>query len=416
MNRMFDARHELGRTLLLFRQSFIEAGVFSLLINLLLLVPTIYMLQVYDRVLSSRNVTTLYMLTIIMLLMYVLMGAFEWLRTRLLIRIGTKLDVHLSERIFTAAFDRQLRGTGGNPAQALQDLATTRQFLAGAGAIALFDVPWAPIYLLVIAIIHPVLGAFGLVAAIVLFALAWLNELMTHKTIVEANKEAVAANMFANNNLRNAEVIEAMGMLPSIRERWAKGQARVLGLQVMASDRGGNVSAMTRFVRISFQSLILGVGAWLAINDDITPGGMIAGSILMGRALAPVEMLIGAWRQWISASAAHERLLELLHKFPVRPPALALPPPQGNVSVENITVVPPRAENPVLRGLAFRAAAGDIVGVIGPSAAGKSTLAKALVALGQSPAAVCDSTTPTLPIGTRKGFARIWGICRKTLN
>ena len=255
----------------------------------------------------------------------------------------------------------------------------SRQFLAGTGAIALFDVPWAPIYLLVITLIHPVLGAFGLVAAIVLFALAWLNELMTHKAIVEANKEAVAANMFANNNLRNAEVIEAMGMLPNIRERWAKGQARVLGLQVLASDRGGNVGALTRFVRISFQSLILGIGAWLAINDDITPGGMIAASILMGRALAPVEMLIAAWRQWITASAAHARLMELLHKFPVRPPALTLPAPQGNVSVENISVVPPRAENPVLRGLAFRASAGDIIGVIGPSAAGKSTLAKALV-------------------------------------
>lgn len=379
MNRLFDPQRELGRVIIALRSAFVQAAGFSGAINLLMLVPTLYMLQVYDRVLSSRNNMTLIMLTVIMLSLYVLMSFLEFVRTRLLIRIGNRLDAMLSERVFTAAFERHLRRMGSNPVQALQDLTRVRQFLTGAGAMVFFDAPWAPVYLIVIFIIHPVLGLFSLVAALILFALAWLNELATHKTLREANREAMIAGIFANNNLRNAEAIHAMGMLGAMRKRWATRQAKVLALQTLASDRGGSVSAATRFFRISFQSLILGVGAYLAINNEITPGGMIAGSILMGRALAPIEQLIAAWKAWLEAGESYDRLSDLLTRIPPPPERMTLPAPTGAIALENLSVVPPGSQVPVLKGLSLRINAGDVVAVIGPSAAGKSTLARALM-------------------------------------
>ncbi|MDD5249488.1 MAG: type I secretion system permease/ATPase [Rhodocyclaceae bacterium] len=381
MKRLFNPQHELGRVLIGLRQLFVQVAGFSLAINLLMLAPTLYMLQIYDRVLASRNGMTLAMLTVMVVGLYALMGSLEWVRARLLIRIGVRLDHLLNERVFSAAFERHLRRQGANPAQAMQDLAHTRQFLAGTGALAFFDAPWTPIYLIVISILHPLLGLFSLAAAILLFALTWLNEMLTHKPLAQANREALAAQAFANNNLRNAEAIAAMGMLPAIRGRWAARQARVLGLQVLASDRGGSIGAITKFVRLTAQSLILGAGAWLALDNEVTPGAMIAGSILMGRALAPVELVISAWKQWVSASAAHERLSELLQRFPAPAPTMPLPVPRGAITVDNVSAVPPGATAPVLRHLAFRVGAGDVVAVMGPSAAGKSSLARLLVGL-----------------------------------
>ena len=365
--------------LLAFRPAFVQAALFSLASNLLLLVPAVYMLQIYDRVLTSRNMMTLIMLTLMMLVLYVLMSFLDWMRSQVLLRIGTGIDLALSERVFTAAFQRQLRRQGGSPAQAMVDLSTTRQFLAGAGALAFFDAPWAPIYLVVIALIHPWLGVFSVVAGLILLAVAWLNEVATHKPLSDANREATAGYAYAGNNLRNAETIAALGMLPAVRGRWKERQDRVLGLQVIASDRGGGISAVSKAARLAFQSLILGVGAWLAIDDTITPGGMIAASILMGRALAPVELLIGAWKQWISASAAYERLSELLDHFPAQPATMSLPAPKGDIAIENLSAVPPGATVPALKNLSLQISAGDIVGVIGPTGAGKTTLAKLLV-------------------------------------
>ena len=381
MKSLLNTQHELGRALHTYRKAFAEVALHSFAVNLLYLLPSIYMLQIYDRVLTSRNVTTLLMLTLITLVLYALFGAMDWIRSSVLIRIGARLDQDLNLRVFNAAMDRHLARQGGNPAQALQDLTTTRQFFSGAGALAFFDAPWAPIYLIVIAVIHPWLGVASLGAVLVLVVLTWLNEVATHKPLSEANQEAMQALAFANNNLRNAEVIAALGMAPALRNRWRQRQDRVLLLQILASVRGGSIGALGKTLRIAFQSLILGAGALLVLDDAITAGGMIAASILMGRALAPVEQVIAAWKQWIVASAAYGRLNELLQRFPEPPPALRLPAPKGEIALEEVSVVPPGTRVSVVRNLTLRVHAGDVVGVIGPSGAGKSSLARVLVGI-----------------------------------
>lgn len=375
------SKNELQEIVTSFRQIFIHIGLFSFAINLLMLVPSIYMLQVYDRVLSSRNETTLVLLTALILGLYLLMSGLEWIRSRVLVRIGNSLDIKLSARTFTAAFQRNLGQRGGNPSQALHDLTNVRQFLTGTGTLAFFDAPWIPIYLLVTAFIHPLLGLATLVGALILVALAFINEISTHKLLDEATKASIASSQFANNNLRNAEVIDALGMLGNLRVRWQKKQAEFLSLQSQASDRAGIITSITKFFRIALQSLILGLGAWLALKGEITPGGMIAGSILMGRAVAPVEQLIGTWKHWISAKSSYARLNELLVAYPADAETLSLPPPSGAISIEGVTATAPGTNNVILNNLSFRTNAGDVIAIIGPSAAGKSSLARVLVGI-----------------------------------
>jgi ATP-binding cassette subfamily C exporter for protease/lipase len=281
--------------------------------------------------------------------------------------------------VFDAAFQHTLRGRGGNAGQALGDLGHIRQFLTGKGLFAFFDAPWTPIYLLVIFLLHPWLGLFALLAALLLLVLAWVNERATAAPLGEANKEAQQASHFASSNLRNAEVIEAMGMLGALRQRWLRRQSRMLLLQAQASDRAATVSAYTRFARLGFQSGVLGLGALLVIDNRLSPGGMIAASILLGRALAPVDLAIGSWRNLVQARGAYARLGELLTTHPPAPERTALPRPRGFVMAENLVVGPPGVRQPVLKGLKFGTKPGMLVAVIGPSASGKSTLARALV-------------------------------------
>ncbi|MFC0667057.1 type I secretion system permease/ATPase [Azotobacter chroococcum] len=378
---MPQSRSELAETLFRLRRTFYALAVFSGVINLLMLTPAIYMLQVYDRALVSSNATTLLMLTLLTVGLYVLLALLEVVRSSVLIRVGNRLDMMLNQRVFSAAFERNLRRAGGNPAQALQDLSQVRQFLTGSGLFAFFDAPWTPIYLLVIALIHPLLGIVTLIGSLLLVSLAWLTEVSTRKPLTEANQAALASGSFANNSLRNAEVIEAMGMLPALRQRWFGNHLRILDLQTLASDRAAYINGLTRFVRITLQSLILGGGAWLAIQGEITPGMMIACSILSGRALAPVEQVIATWKQLLSSRAAWKRLSALLQEFPARPPAMSLPRPSGRLSVEGAFACAPGSSLPILRGVTFNLAPGEALGVIGPSASGKSTLARLLVGI-----------------------------------
>jgi ATP-binding cassette subfamily C exporter for protease/lipase len=374
-------RPELERVLLSFRQAFMTVGAFSFFTNLLMLTPSIYMLQLYDRALGSRNPTTLLMLTLIALGLLALMSLLEWIRSMVLVRVGARLDLDVNQRIFNATFERNLRQAGQNPAQALHDLASMRQTLTGAGLVALTDAPWMPIYLIVIFMLHTHLGIFALVGVLLLVTLAVVNERVSAGPLGEAQKLSMAANAQANNNLRNAEVIEAMGMLPAIRGRWFKLHQKFLEQQALASDRAGMLTALTRFARISLQSLALGYGALLTIEGEMTAGMMIAGSILVGRALAPVEALIGNWKQLVSARSAYKRLSELLGMYPARIAGMPLPRPLGEVAVENAATGAPGSKTLILRNVNFKLQAGEVVAVIGPSASGKSTLARLLVGI-----------------------------------
>ncbi|WP_448510796.1 type I secretion system permease/ATPase [Immundisolibacter sp.] len=370
---------ELRQALVALRAAFVGVGAFSACINLLLLAPAIYMLQVYDRVLSSHNAFTLLMLSLILAGLYVLYAGLEWVRSLVLVRVGMRLDAALDARVFDATFERGLRGAAGNAAQALGDLQTVRQFLTGNGVFAFFDAPWAPVYLLVVTAFHPWLGIATLVGVIVLVALNWIMHRVTHEPLTQAQRLSMRTAALVNNNLRNAEVIESMGMLGNLRERWFRQHAQILQLQGWASDRAGTLAAASRFVRLAMQSLALGLGAWLVLDGKMTPGMMIAGSILAGRALAPVDLLIGSWRGFLSARDAYGRLGELLSAFPVRQAGLALPPPRGDVQLDAVTAVPPGGRQPVLRNMSLQIAAGQVVGVVGPSGAGKSSLARLLV-------------------------------------
>jgi ATP-binding cassette subfamily C exporter for protease/lipase len=381
MTKNPQQRPELEEALLSFRRAFLTVGAFSFFINLLMLTPAIYMLQIYDRALGSSNVTTLLMLTLITLGLFALMSLLEWIRSMVLVRVGARLDLDVNTRVFNATFERNLRQAGQNPAQALNDLSSMRQTLTGAGLIALTDAPWMPIYLIVIFMLHFQLGVFALIGVLLLVALAVVNERVSAAPLAEAQKLAMASNAQANNHLRNAEVIEAMGMLPAIRARWFQLHQKFLMQQAVASDRAGVLNALTRFARISMQSLALGYGALLAINGEITPGMMIAGSILVGRALAPVEVLIANWKQLVSARAAYQRLSELLRIYPARVAGMPLPRPLGEVLVDNAATAAPGSKVLILRNVNFSLKAGEVVAVIGPSASGKSTLARLLVGI-----------------------------------
>ncbi len=371
--------NEIAQTLAGFKGAFRTVGVFSAIINLLMLIPSIYMLQVYDRVLPSRNEITLLMLTLMMLGAYVLMSALEFVRSFVLIRVGARLDMQMNKRVYTAAFEHNLKRAGTNAGQALQDLTNIRQFLTGNALFAFFDAPWFPIYLVVIFFFDPLLGVFAVVGSVTLLVLAYVNEVVSRKPLAEANTMAVASTNLATNNLRNAEVIEAMGMLPNLMNRWFKLHGKFLQLQAEASEKAGIVQAITKFVRISLQSLVLGLGAMLVIEDKMTAGMMIAASILMGRALSPVEQVIGAWKQFGSTRSAYNRLTELLDANPAREAGMELPAPTGAISLETVTSGPPGSKVPVIKGLSFAIQQGDVLGLIGPSGSGKSTLARLLV-------------------------------------
>ncbi|MEQ1599585.1 MAG: type I secretion system permease/ATPase [Methylotenera sp.] len=372
---------ELGQAINSFKSAFKTVAVFSAIINLMMLVPSLYMLQVYDRVLASRNETTLLLITIMIVAAFIIMSALEFVRSFVLIRVASQLDMKLNQRVYTASFEQNLKRAGGNAGQALQDLTTVRQFLSGNALFAFFDAPWFPIYLAIIFLIHPYLGIFALCGTFIHMGLAIWNEKATKKPLGEANAMAVSASNLATNNLRNAEVIEAMGMLPNFTKRWFGLHAKFLNLQAEASEKAGIIAAATKFVRVTLQSLILGFAALLVLDAKITPGMMIVCTILMGRTLNPVEQLIGVWRSWNGTKSAYGRLNELLVANPQRITGMSLPKPIGMLSVESVTAIPPGAGRPALNNLSFAISPGDVLGVVGPSGAGKSTLARVIVGI-----------------------------------
>lgn len=363
------------------RNSFASVGFFSMFVNMLMLVPPMYMLQVYDRVLTTQSVDTLVMLTLVVVLLFIVMGGLELVRSRILVRVGNRLDTSINARLYSAMFRRSVAAPGQQNAQPLNDLTSVRQFLTGNGLFAFFDAPWVPVYLLVLFLFHPWLGVFATCAGIVLVVLAITNEKATKDLLAEANNEHIQAQNLANSNLRNAEVLHAMGMLPGIMGRWAQKHHQFLAKQSQASDRAGLLTNTSKVLRLLFQSMILGLGALLVLQGDMTPGMMIAGSIIMGRALAPIDQMIGSWKGFVGARGAYGRLNELLTQIPAEAQRMSLPAPTGSLAVETVAAAPPGVRMATLRGINFNVAKGEHVGVIGPSAAGKSTLARVLLGI-----------------------------------
>jgi len=377
-----EQKSDLKKALQATRGSFLSVGFFSMFINILMLVPVIYMLQVYDRVITSGSESTLLMITLIMVFLLMGMGGLEWVRSRILVRVAAKLDQLLAHQVFDASFKQSLYSGGrNNSAQSIQDLTGLRQFMTGNGLFAFFDAPWVPIYLAVMFAFHPFYGWVGVFSAVILAVLAIVNEKLTSKLLQEANKEAGLANAAVSRTLGNSEVIESMGMLERVRHRWKEKQDRVVAWQSVASDKASVVTSISTTFRIIVQSLILGLGAYLVIQQEITPGLVIAGSILLGRALAPIDQMIGAWKGFVVARAQYNRLDEVMTKMPVDKETMSLPAPTGVLQAENIVVSPPGTRISVLKGVSFRANPGEVWGVLGPSAAGKSTLARAMLGI-----------------------------------
>lgn len=362
-----------------FKKVFIYIGIFSFIINLLMLTPSVYMLQVYDRVMMSRSNETLVMLTLIVVWLFLVMGLLEYVRSGLMIRLGSQMDAKLNKRLYAAMVNYAIAKPGQATAQPMSDLTNVRQFMTGNGLFAFFDAPWMPIYIGILFLFHPLFGWFAIVAALILIAVAFINERVTKTPLSEASSASIQSNQTISTQLRSVEVLHAMGMLNRLRERWLGQHLKFLRLQSDASDKAAVWSNLSKSLRLLFQSLILGLGAYLAVQNEITAGMLIAGSIIMGRALAPIDQMIATWKQFGGARAAYTRLDALLSDFPETNKHMSLPAPQGAIAVEAVSLVPPGAQQPSLHNLSFSLTPGETLGVIGPSAAGKSSLARALM-------------------------------------
>ena len=374
-----QTRSEIASVLLASRGAFASTALFSCLVNILMLTGPLFMLQVYDRVLTSGSVPTLAALTGIVIALYAYYGFLEYLRARILVRIGRRVEERLRDRVFDSMAEHALRRTQGIGGQPVSDLATIRQFLSGQGPFAFLDMPWVPVYLLVIFLMHWVLGVAAVCAAIAIFILAFWSERATRGPMAEANAAIVKSTIMTDESRRNSEALHSLGMRGAIRKKWADMQQVALDHQTVANDVGGSLSAASRVLRLMVQSGILALGAYLALQHEISAGAMIAASIIMGRALAPVEQAVASWQQFLGFRKALERLGHILASAPAVANRMKLPQPTGKLEVENLIVQMPGAEKPVLQGISFTVEPGKGIGVIGPTGAGKSTLARALV-------------------------------------
>jgi ATP-binding cassette subfamily C protein len=364
---------------------FLGVGLFSGLINLLALTGSFYMLQVYDRVLPSRSVPTLVGLSILMAALYIGNGLLDFFRVRVMSRVGVKIDNELRQKIFSAIQLLPLRVRGsGDGLQPIRDLDQIRHFLSGLGPTAFFDVPWIPVYLTIVYLMHPVLGLFATFGALLLVCLTLLTDVRTSGPTRAAAKAGSERWAFGEATRRNAEVIRAMGLGEHMQQRWDDINHKFLADQLRAADAAGGIGTASKVIRMMLQSGILGLGAYLVIEGSVSAGTIIAASIIMSRSLAPVETAITHWRGFVAARQARLRLMELFQAMGKdRGDMVALPAPKRTLSVQGLTVAAPGGTRPIIQGVTFGLSAGDAVGVIGPSASGKSTLARALVGVWQ---------------------------------
>jgi ATP-binding cassette, subfamily C, bacterial exporter for protease/lipase len=377
-----EIRSELKISLNALRPHFKQAAFFSLLINLLILAPTIYMLEVYDRVVNSRNGTTLLMLTVLVLAMYALMELLEWVRNQVMHSAGLEFDKRLGDRVFNLIFEAALRKIpGAGTSQPLTDLRNIRAFFASPAVFAIMDAPVSLFFLILIFLVNLWLGMAAVVGALLAVFVGLLTERGTQAPLMEANKIAIEAQIYANNTLRNAEVIEAMGMLGNVHRRWMEKQRKFLSKQAMASDVAGGYTAISKLLQVVQGSLLLGLGCWFLLKGELHGGGgmMLVGSILGARVLAPLVQVVGSWRQVVNVRDAYARLDKFLQALPAKQEGMSLPAPKGLLTVENVMTGAPGNPVAILRGVNFALPAGETLAVVGPSASGKSTLARLLV-------------------------------------
>lgn len=352
--------------------------LFSMLVNLLILTSPIYMMQVYDRVLTSGRLETLIYLSIIAAAALIVLGMIDGVRSYLLTRLGRYLDLTLRTPVLTNAIS-QSRRDSKNTRRLVEDLGTARNYMGSGAVLPFFDAPWVPFFIIIIALLHPLLGLLALGSAVLLFAMAIANDRLCRTPIREATAQQTMANEFAVTAVQNAEVVHAMGMQDAVAERYRRQVESMGDTNQRAADLGSSLSAASKAIRIAVQSAALGLGAYLVIRAELTPGGMIASSIVLGRALAPIEQSIGSWRQFVTARDAYSNIKKFLSSLPDLPPRTSLPGLKGRLSVENVSLMMPGADKPTLNRASFRVEPGTAVALVGPSASGKSTLCRLLV-------------------------------------
>jgi len=377
------ASTELREAFGVLKPHFVKSAWFSIIAGLLVLMPSWYMLEVYDRVVNSRNPMTLAMLTLLVLAAYAVMEILEWAHTEEMSHAGLTLDGLMGNRIFLASFEANLKRIPGGTTQPLNDLRTLRDFLPSQLLKSLVEAPVALVFLAIVFAIHPALGSAALIGAIGQTFVAWLNERSTQPPLSAANRSAMAAQQYADGSLRNAQVIESMGMLGDIHRRWIAKQREFLGLQATASERAGTYTAISKFMQTVMGSLLLGLGAWLMLRNQLEGSGgmLIVASIIGGRVLQPLVQIVTQWRTGVNARDALHRLEALLAALPLKPVSMPLPPPRGKLLAENIITAAPGTQVPILKGFSFGLNPGEVLAVIGPSASGKTTLARVLAGI-----------------------------------
>ena len=372
----------IKRALQACRDSFVAVGIFSGVANILMLVPAFFMLNIYDKAVGNNSLDTLWILSAITIVMFLMLALMEIIRSRVLVEVAARLDRLVSPALYDMSFENAVRvGGERSSTQPLIDLNGLRQFLTGNGVFAFFDAPWLPVYLWVMFMFHPMLGWLGVVSALLFFCIAAINQLRSSAPLAEASELWRRGNAETEKNLRNSEAVVSMGMLPEIRERWRSRQDLVLEKQGIASNKAGFYNSIIKTLRLAVQSAAIAVGAYLVLRQEISPGMLIAGSILIGRALAPVESAVGAWKGFVDAKEQYRRLETLLEHNTPEAESMDLPAISGQLTARSAALVPPGSRVPTVAGVSFEIPAGNVCMILGHSGSGKSTLVRGILGL-----------------------------------